>query len=476
MSAGRKLIGDAAAMSAGRVLQGAAAFLALPFLARWLSPADFGLVSLAMSVVWVAIAFSDAGFGQSLVRVEPARTDVWSSVFWLTAGWSLMLTLLLVALAWPAAALTGQPELTQLIVALSVIPLIQGLVSVPMADLQRRRMFWALAGADVLTAVGGFTAAVVLAMRGAGAWALVGQQYFMLAGRGVVLLAATRFRPRLVFRRDVVREHSSFAVHTAAFGIALLLSQQADAMIIGRVLGTTLLGYYVMAYRLMTVPVYILGGSLQRVFYPRIAASQGDPEIIRNLVLAGTLGLACVSLPAMLLLSVAHAAVFEVLLSHRWLPASPVFAILAPIGALQTITALSHAVFMATGHTKDRLRVTLEFGLLWLAVLLMAAPFGIVAAASGYALAYLAYLPRFMSFYLRPTGVGQWTFYRQLAAPVLVSLAVAGGHLTLMNLCVLNPFQELMATAVELVLAYSALLIFVRRRLALLYSQIKAAL
>ncbi|HEY9217547.1 MAG TPA: lipopolysaccharide biosynthesis protein [Phenylobacterium sp.] len=473
MSAGKKLVSDTAAMSMGRLLQGASAFLALPFLARLLTPADFGLMSLAMSLVWVAIAFSDAGFGQSLVRVEPEETETWSSVFWLTTGWSAVLTVLLIALAWPAAMIMKQPELQRLVLALAPIPFLQGLLAVPAADLQRRRRFGALAIAEVLTAIFGFTAAVVLAMRGAGAWALVGQQYFMWAAKALVLLTATQFRPRFRFSPGKIREHSQFAGHTAAFGIASFLSQQADAVIIGRLLGTTQLGYYVMAYRLMSVPVYVVGGALQRVFYPRLAVLQSDPAAQKGLVLAASLAVASLVLPGMALLSAAHDSLFKVLLSERWAAASPAFAFLGPVGGLQTIAALSGAVFMATGHTGRRLRVTLEFALLWLAVLAATASFGIGAAAAGYAAAFVAYLPRYLSFYLKPLGVSQRAFARELLAPVLVAAAAAAWHVGLMRIVELGPRGELMVVGVELAVAYALTALAVRRRLVALYVQMR---
>ena len=47
----RKTAFGAATLSAARILQLASSFVAVPFLARILTPADFGLVALALSVV-----------------------------------------------------------------------------------------------------------------------------------------------------------------------------------------------------------------------------------------------------------------------------------------------------------------------------------------------------------------------------------------------------------------------------------------
>ena len=70
----RKTAFGAATLSAARILQLASSFVAVPFLARILTPADFGLVALALSVVTFFTYIGDAGLGRSLVRTSATDT------------------------------------------------------------------------------------------------------------------------------------------------------------------------------------------------------------------------------------------------------------------------------------------------------------------------------------------------------------------------------------------------------------------
>src|SRR5262245_31485507 len=169
----------AAALSAARAIQTAASFLALPLLARLIGPSEFGLVALAMSFVLFTMAFSDAGMGQSLVRTPPEDRAEWSSAFWMIGLLAASLTLLLVLVAWPAAWLFNEPRLAPLVMALAPLPLVQGMLSPAIADLQQREKFTHLALAEILGAIAGVAAAIGIALSGGGAWALVGQQLAM---------------------------------------------------------------------------------------------------------------------------------------------------------------------------------------------------------------------------------------------------------------------------------------------------------
>ncbi|MDP3495934.1 MAG: oligosaccharide flippase family protein, partial [Hyphomonadaceae bacterium] len=137
----KKLAIGAMALSAARATQTLLTFLALPLLARLLDPSEFGLVALAMSFVLFTMAFSDAGMGQSLVRTPPEQTEVWSSTFWMIVLLGGGLSLLLLAVAWPAAWMFNEPRLAILICALAPLPLLVGTLSPAIADLQQREKF-----------------------------------------------------------------------------------------------------------------------------------------------------------------------------------------------------------------------------------------------------------------------------------------------------------------------------------------------
>jgi PST family polysaccharide transporter len=461
----RRLALGAAALSAARAIQTALALLALPILARLLDPAEFGLVALAMSFVLFTMAFSDAGMGYSLVRTPREDTAAWSSAFWTIALLSTGLALFLLAIAWPAAWLFGEPRLAPLVLALAPIPLIQGLLAPAVADLQQREKFGWLGVAEITGAVLGALAAIWIAFNGGGAWALVAQQLGVWAGKAVVIAATTQFRPRFVLQRAGLEPHLRFGRDTAGWSLINFVARQIDPLVIAKIIGTTALGFYSMAYRLMTLPAHMVGGPVQNALYTRMVALRGDPAGLRELVLIASRALASFVFPAMAVLAVASSAFIEVFLSERWLPAAPLFAALAPIGAITAVAGLNGPLLMATGRTDLRLRLTFEFTLLWAAAVPFLAMGGVEAVAIGFAVLFLLYLPRTLQLFLRPIGDDVPGYLRAMTIPFAVSCGLAITHLMARSVLPLNAWTEVALAASEILIGYGVTAWILRGRL-----------
>jgi O-antigen/teichoic acid export membrane protein len=461
----RRLALGAAALSAARALQAALALLALPILARLLGPAEFGLVALAMSFVLFTMAFSDAWMGYSLVRTPREDRAAWSSAFWTITLLSAGLALFLLAIAWPAAWLFGEPRLAPLVLALAPIPLVQGMLAPAIADLQQREKFGWLGLAEVTGAVAGATAAISIAFSGGGAWALVAQQLGVWVGKAVVIVATTRFRPLFVLERAGLEPHLRFGRDTAGWSLVNFVARQIDPLVIAKIIGTTALGFYSMAYRLMTLPAHLVSGPVQNALYTRMVALRNDPVGLRELVLIASRALASFVFPAMAVLAVANAAFIEVFLSDRWLPAAPLFAVLAPIGAISAVVGLNGPLLMATGRTDLRLRLTFEFTLLWAITVPFLAMNGVEAVAIGFAVLFLLYLPRTLQLFLRPIGGDIAGYLQAIAIPFAVSCGLAVMHVAARAALPLTPWVEIALAASEVLIGYGVTAWMLRGRL-----------
>jgi O-antigen/teichoic acid export membrane protein len=461
----RRLALGAAALSAARATQTVLALLALPILARLLGPDEFGLVALAMSFVLFTMALSDAGMGYSLVKTPREDTAAWSSAFWAITLLSSGLAVLLLAIAWPAAWLFGEPRLAPLVMALAPIPLVQGMLAPAIADLQQREKFGWLGLAEVTGAILGAAAAVWIAFDGGGAWALVAQQLGVWGGKAVVIVATTQFRPRLVLQRAGLEPHLRFGRDTAGWSLINFFARQIDPLVIAKIIGTTALGFYSMAYRLITLPAHLVSGPIQNALYTRMVALRNDPAGLRELVLIASRALASFVFPAMAVLAVANAAFIEIFLSERWLPAALLFAVLAPIGAITAVVGLNGPLLMAVGRTDLRLRLTFEFTLLWAVVVPFLAMNGVEAVAIGFAALFLLYLPRTLQLFLRPIGGDIPGYLRAMAIPFAVSCGLALTHVVARAWLPLNAWAEIALAASEILIGYGVTAWILRGRL-----------
>jgi O-antigen/teichoic acid export membrane protein len=168
----------------------------------------------------------------------------------------------------------------------------------------------------------------------------------------------------------------------------------------------------------------------------------------------------------MAVLCVASGAFIEVFLSERWLPVAAMFAVLAPIGALQAITGLNGPLLMATGRTDLRLRLTWEFTALWVIAVPLLALCGLMAVAIGFAVIYLLYLPRLLQLFLKPIEGRIADYLRAISIPLVVSVALAATHLTVKTILAgIPPWVEISFAVSEVLIGYGVAAWALRGRL-----------
>ena len=170
-------------------------------LANILSKEDFGVVGIILAFQAFAIIFVDSGFGAALLqKKDPEETD-YSTVFW----FNLTLCALVYAVLWfcaPLIATTfGDARLTLICRVQFVAFILQGLGIVQTNRLMKRMDVRQIAIADTLGLVLSGCAAIVLAVKGFGVWALVWQYILLAAIRTLWLWLTGKWMPRAVSHR-----------------------------------------------------------------------------------------------------------------------------------------------------------------------------------------------------------------------------------------------------------------------------------
>jgi PST family polysaccharide transporter len=399
------------------------------------------------------------------VRVDADDTEAWSSAFWASVLLMLVLSGLFFLLSWPAAAFFNEPRLVPIMMVLSLAPFLMGLAEIPAASLLQKEKFQWLAGAEFAAAIGGIAVALWVAFQGGGAWALVWQHLTQRIVKGVVVQFASRLYPRLVLNIDKLKEHMRFMLDTAAWSMTMFVNRQADTLVVGKFLGAATLGLYNVAVRIMQLPVSILGGSLHSAIYPRFVQLREDNKALRELVLFTTMAQAVFVFPPIAAVASASHAFFTLLLSERWQDSGEIFTLLAGTAAIQTIVAINGSLLQAIGRTGARLRLTVEYAILWTISALVTAPFGIHAVALGCTVTSIIYLPRLLHLYLRPIECSPLDFMRVLAAPTLAALALFIGHRLLMRTIEFGLWTEIGIVILETLVAYAALVLLQRREI-----------
>jgi len=391
-------------------------------LARLLAPADFGLVAMAAVVLGFIDIFKDLGTGAALIQRKELGDDLLSSIFWFNVGFGIAATALTIAGAPLVAAFYKEPRVTPVLIAMSVSFLLSALTIVHNCLLQRQMAFVTLAKIEVAASVVSYTVAICAALAGQGVWSLVYQVVTNSAVMLVLIWLASSWRPRAVFIWAEVRAVMNYSLNLAGYNVFYYFAQNVDNFLIGRYLGSEALGFYDLAYRLMTFPMQAISAVFGKVMLPFYARAQEDLPRFRHAFLRAAEAIAFVTFPLMMgLLAVREPFVLAVF-GSQWTPVITLLALFAPLAAIRSILTTTGSIFLAMGRADLQLRWGVFANLFVIAALVIGLRWGIVGVAAGFTIATLLLTYHYFAIPLRLIGMKVATLAGVLRASAVCSV------------------------------------------------------
>lgn len=354
-------------------------------LARLIAPDEFGLLALALVVSdFLERVLGDTGTSSALIQRRALSQQLVSSVFYFNLLIGVVTCGVLAGSAPLLASVLGDGRAAPVLRGLGFTFVLLSLGLVQRAVLRRSLSFAALAKADVVNAIVQGVVSIVLAVQGAGVWALVVGLLAGKAASNVALWVASPWRPSWHFRWGDIREISRFSGNLSAFQFFSYFHEAGDKFIVGRFVSTTALGYYGFGYRLLLNPVKAVLSVSRGVLFPAFSRMQDRDAEIRRGYLRATAVVALVVFPAAVAVTVLAEPLVAVVLGRRWLPAVPVIRIFGPIAMLQSVTLTTGALFQSKGRTDLQLRTGVLHGLGMLVAYLIGSRWGEVGVAWGF--------------------------------------------------------------------------------------------
>jgi PST family polysaccharide transporter len=450
----------------GRQLLGLVVFA---ILARLLVAADFGLIALAAVFVGLANIVVDQGLGDAIVQRRTLTRGHIDTAFWVALATGAILTVTGIVLAIPIAAILGEPELQPILQVLSLVFVLSALNSIQIALLRRELAFRSLALRTLLAIAGGGVVGIGLAYSGAGAWALVGQQLAQAALAVAVLWRVSPWRPGRQVSREHFRELFSFGINIVGSDILVFVSRNTDNLLIGALMGTTPLGIYAVAYRILDATGNLLVGIARRIAFPAFSRLHHDPERLRRAYFRVTRTSNALILPGFIGLALVAPELIAVLFGRKWDESGPVAAILFMIGPVLAVQSFSGSLLNAAGHPGVVFRfrlvtaVTNVIGFL-IAVLVFR---DIIAVAVAYVLRGYLLLPLNLYLVRKHVGIPIAKYLLQMRGIAISTLAMAGAVLAV-KLALGGQLANVVLLILEVLVGavvFAIVLVLVERRL-----------
>jgi O-antigen/teichoic acid export membrane protein len=295
--------------------------MSLVVLTQLLTPADFGLVAKAMSVILILEAVTALPVAQPILRIKNPEKTVFDTAFTLVMLRSLILFGAILAIAWPLAAYFREPRLPGLLIILSLAPILRGAVSPRMAEFMREYNFRPEAYADLLSKFASFVIVVSLAYATASYWALVAGTVVTTLVLFAYTYAVAPYRPALSLK--YWHSFADIVGWNTLVQILQTLNWQIDALLLGRALPTSLFGQYAIGRNLNDIPQQAISVPLTRPMMTSFSDAGTDGRRC-DLWLKFSNSVLYVMGPILLTMAVLAEATVQILLGSQWQDAAAI--------------------------------------------------------------------------------------------------------------------------------------------------------
>lgn len=329
-------------------------------LARFVTSEEFGLIAVLTTISLIANYFGEFGLSVSIIRHQGRGLKrVANLVFWWTLIFSSVIGLGLYLTSGLVGDVLKNDELTKIISIAALLYPIVAMRSAHKAFVERMLRFKLIAVIEVSGAVVSAVVATVLAVNGAGVWALLAQQYALSIFLAVAYFTFSGFRPS--WPRDLlnVKELFSFGGQLTAYQLTSIVGNYSDRPIILRFQGAESLGYYSVGNQLIQFLVMHISSAVQRVMLPSMSSMRDDLGHMREAYCRVFYAVCLVMLPSMVGLSLVSEEFVLLFLGEDWKRTGEIVKWNALAGPFLAVNWLNYTILLILG----RIRTQLIFGL-----------------------------------------------------------------------------------------------------------------
>lgn len=332
--------------------------------AHLLTPADYGIGNMAGSLTIVANVMAEFGVGTAVLHMPELSRKALAQLHVFSCLVSCSVFLIATLLA-PLVARFYHAPLLIFIVNNSIL-LITGLQAVPMALLARDMDYRRLSFVEAATMITQSSVTIVGAFLGWGYWALFAGN---AAGRVVAAVMAWSWKhvgfawPRWHDIHYAVR----LGGQTAIGRVAWSFYSQADGVVVGRILGASVLGNYQIAMSLASAPADKVSSLLMRTATPLFANIFTEHGLVRRYYTILTEILSMAVMPLMVGLSLVAPLAVPVVFGSKWVAAIGAVQWLSLYMVMRTLSTLAEQVLISQRRTRFTMRMSI-FNLIFMPI------------------------------------------------------------------------------------------------------------
>ena len=397
--------------------------ISLGICARVLTPADYGLVAMAMVVVGFSTIIVEFGLDASLIRAQSPNPDTYSTAWTLRIMQGAVVASLIIVASPVAVHVYNDPRVMPIMLAVAMSGLVGSFQNIYVVDFRKTLNFRLDFIFSLIPRLCSFVAAVTAVLWLESYWGLV----LGICTNDVcrTIMSYLIIRRRAAWGLSEWRSLTSFSTWYFLRGLGEFLSFEFDRLIIGALGGAQRTGLYGAAREMSALPATEIVLPIGRALLPTLSSLNQEPERLRAAVEKAIGATLIISAPAALGFAVIAEEAVRILFGEKWLDAVPLVTIFSVGTMLSGFRDTSASALVAVGAV----RINAIFS--WIqAICILGLFYPVYQMGGEKAIAWLyvssGVLMMFLyAGYLQRSGlVGRRTLWQGMVRPVLSAIAM----------------------------------------------------
>ncbi|QCN97402.1 hypothetical protein D3093_19365 (plasmid) [Azospirillum argentinense] len=320
-------------------------------LARVFSPEDFGIAASALTAHELIRVFGSMGLGVMIIQARPDELDgvctVANRLNWLAA---IALFMVQCLLAYPIAAIAGEPRLVWMIVALAFVHLIfpWSMVSVFLVQRENRMKVTGLIGGLTLLMENLLTA--VLALCGFGLWSVICPRFASTLAWVLLHRRARPWRPVPGHGWEGWRRVLAYGWRVLGTEVLKTSRVTLDKPLIGALFGMDVLGLYYFAFSAGLGISQSLLAALSTVLLPHLREGRDNGGQFHTHAKATLRSVGLIVPPLILTQALLCPLYVPIIFGDAWTPVVPVVLVLCLSAMPRPFADVCSQILRALGH------------------------------------------------------------------------------------------------------------------------------
>jgi PST family polysaccharide transporter len=386
---------------------------------RILTPGDYGVVAMTTPITGFILLFQDLGLAQAAVQARNISPERMNGLFWLNMTATLVIALVLLAIA-PLVAIFYGDARPGYLTAASLFPILVGGLGLQHSALLNREMrFKPLSMIDIASNAMMFLSTLVAALILRSYWSLWIGTLVGTSTRTLLLWRNERWRPSLPISFAGIGDLARFGGNLTGFNLVNYLCRNLDNVLIARLRGAAELGLYDRSYRLMMLPLENINAPMSRIMMPILSRLRDEPERFRRAFILATRAILLVTLPGIAVAAALSDRIITFLLGAHWAAAGQVFFWLSLVGLMQPLGNVTGWLFLSSGRTREMLHWGVFSGVVTIAGFVVGVQWGSVGVAASFFFTVAARMPLLFAYSPRGTSVTPKDLWRLTLQPAV---------------------------------------------------------